>query len=81
LASQAPDIASYFAPDNEEIQKNEKFSFHLDDARHFIKNSSQRYSIIVSDATHPRVYDSWVLFTTEFYQLVKQRLSGDGIFL
>lgn len=81
LAAQAPEIASYFTPDNEEIQENKKFTFHLDDARHFIQNSSQHYSIIVSDATHPRVYDSWVLFTTEFYRLVKQGLSGDGIFL
>lgn len=81
LAAQAGEIADYFAPVNENIHHNRKFTFYVDDARHFIQNTPRQYSIIVSDATHPRVYDSWVLFTSEFYRLVKQRLATDGIFL
>ena len=36
--------------------------------------------VIVSDATHPRSYDSWILFTSDFYRLVRERLADDGVF-
>ena len=81
LASQALEFAPLFAPANEGVYRDESFSFFIDDARHYIQTTHHQYSIIISDATHPRVYDSWVLFTAEFYDLVKQRLTSDGIFL
>ena len=34
----------------------------------------------MADATHPRSYDSWILFTKEFYELVRGRIEPDGIF-
>jgi spermidine synthase len=80
LADQIPEIALYFEHFNNRIVKNKKFSIHIDDARHFLQNTDKHYSIIVSDATHPRSYDSWVLFTTEFYELVQKRLEANGIF-
>ncbi len=81
LADQVREIASYFAPLNDSIHTNNKLSLHIDDARHYLTNSTKTYAIIISDATHPRVYDSWVLFTRNFYDLVKQRLGPQGIFL
>ncbi len=81
LADQALEIAKYFSFANDKIYENKKFFLQIDDARHFLKNARKQYSIIISDATHPRVYDSWVLFTQEFYRLVKNRLEDDGIFL
>lgn len=81
LASQARDIAPYFEFYNNRIIENKGISLYSDDARHFLQASRKRYSIIISDATHPRVYDSWVLFTEEFYRIVANRLSEDGIFL
>ena len=81
LASQARDIAPYFEFYNNSIIKSSRISLYSDDARHFLQANRKRYSIIISDATHPRVYDSWVLFTREFYQIVQNRLSEDGIFL
>ena len=35
----------------------------------------------MSDSTHPKSPDSWVLYTHEFYQTVQSRLSEDGVFL
>ncbi len=81
LASQARDIAPYFETYNNRIIQNSGISLYSDDARHFLQTSRKRYSIIISDATHPRVYDSWVLFTQEFYRIVRNRLSENGIFL
>ena len=80
VADQVPKIAPWFRADNNHVLENPRFSLVIDDARHFLKNTHKRYSLIVSDATHPRSYDSWVLFTSDFYRLVRRRLHTDGIF-
>ncbi len=80
LVAEARLIASFFADENDHVLKNEKLSLHINDARHYLLTSDKTYSVIIADATHPRGYDSWVLFTEEFYSLVKERLQPDGIF-
>ena len=37
--------------------------------------------MIVSDSTHPKSGDSWVLYTQEFYRLVREHLTDDGVFV
>jgi spermidine synthase len=78
LAQQARTIAGYFGRANGDVANNPKVTIHVDDARHYLQTVDRRYAIIVSDATHPRSYDSWVLFTRQFYELVKSRLADDG---
>ena len=51
----------------------------IDDGRNFLLSSRDTYQIITGDATHPTSADSWVLYTKEFYQLCRGRLSADGI--
>ena len=80
LVEQYRPIADHFASANGNVLDRGRVTMHIDDARHFLETNQRRYSIIVSDATHPRSYDSWVLFTSEFYELVKTRLDEDGIF-
>lgn len=81
LAQQARTIAGYFGQVNANVADNPKVTIHVDDARHYLQTADRQYAIIVSDATHPRSYDSWVLFTRQFYELVKNRLADDaGVF-
>jgi len=80
LAQQAGDIARLFHQTNGRISESSMCSLFVDDARHFLRTTGNRYDIIVSDATHPRSYDSWVLFTQDFYRLVHSRLSSGGVF-
>ena len=51
----------------------------IDDGRNFLLSSRDTYQIITGDATHPTSADSWVLYTKEFYQLCRGRLSANGI--
>ena len=51
----------------------------IDDGRNFLLSSRDTYQIITGDATHPTSADSWVLYTKEFYELCRGRLSADGI--
>jgi len=80
LAEQARTVAGFFAPVNDRVADNPKVRIHVDDARHYLRTRNRKYALIVSDATHPRSYDSWVLFTRQFYELVQRRLDDGGAF-
>ncbi len=51
----------------------------VEDGRNHLLSSSDRYDVITVDSTHPRAVDSWVLYTSEFYELALGRLSEHGI--
>ena len=51
----------------------------IDDGRNFLFTREGKYQVITGDATHPTTADSWVLYTREFYQLCRDRLTPDGI--
>ncbi|SLM32178.1 membrane hypothetical protein [Desulfamplus magnetovallimortis] len=80
LVKHTKPISKFFSFENDNIIEKNNISFHVDDARHYLLSNDKQYSFIISDATHPRSYDSWVLYTKEFYQLVKTRLDKEGIF-
>ena len=62
------------------VSPNRDSTFHNDDGRNYLVTSGKRYDVIISDSTHPRAYDSWVLYTEEFYRAVAGRLLPGGIF-
>jgi spermidine synthase len=73
-------INNLFTAVNGDVFHKTMFHFYNDDGRNFLITNSKKYDVIISDSTHPRSYDSWILYTQEFYQEVKNRLSPDGIF-
>ena len=50
------------------------------DARRYVRASSQRYDVIVSDNFHPARSGSGSLYTVEHFQAVQQRLTPGGVF-
>jgi spermidine synthase len=73
-------INNLFTDVNGDVFHNPKFHFHNDDGRNYLVTSGKRYDVIISDSTHPRAYDSWVLYTEEFYRAVQRRLLPEGVF-
>ena len=73
-------INDLFTDVNGDVFHKPRFHFHNDDGRNYLVTSSKQYDLIISDSTHPRAYDSWILYTEEFYESVKQRLAPGGIF-
>ena len=73
-------INDLFKAVNGDVFHRPAFHFHVDDGRNFLVTSGKKYSAIISDSTHPRAYDSWILYTQEFYRSVKARLSPGGVF-
>ena len=74
------EINDLFSEVNGDVYHQPLFNFHNDDGRNYLVTSNKRYDVIVGDSTHPRAYDSWILYTEEFYQAVKDHLLPGGVF-
>ena len=53
----------------------------IDDARTYLRVTPTRYDMIVSEPSHPWVPGVANLFTREFFQMGRERLNEDGIFV
>lgn len=73
-------INNLFTAVNGDVFHQPRFHFHNDDGRNYLVTSGKKYDLIIADSTHPRSYDSWILYTQEFYRSVKKRLRPGGIF-
>ena len=74
------DAMALFARENDNVLARTNWRLIADDGRNFLKVSPRRYDAITADATHPAAAESWVLYTREYYQLVKDKLTEHGIF-
>jgi spermidine synthase len=74
------DINNLFTEVNGDVFHRPRFHFHNDDGRNYLVTSNKQYDLIVGDSTHPRAYDSWILYTEEFYRAVRDHLLPGGIF-
>jgi len=73
-------INDLFTDVNGDVFHKARFHFHNDDGRNYLVTSSKNYDLIISDSTHPRSYDSWILYTEQFYRDVRKHLRPGGIF-
>lgn len=75
------EVARVCAPVNEQVLDNPKVHVLLDDARELLTTTPRRYDIVFSEPSNPYRVGISSLFTVDFYQAVRQRLTPDGIFL
>ena len=73
-------IAAAYTRENLDVIHQANFHQVVNDGRNALMLSPRKYSLIISDATNPKMLDSWTLYSQEFYQLVKDRLEPDGVF-
>jgi predicted membrane-bound spermidine synthase/tetratricopeptide (TPR) repeat protein len=73
--------AKLLSEENNGLLSNPKAHVVIDDGRHYIMMSRRKWPVIISDSTHPKSGDSWVLYTQEFYKLVREHLTDDGVFV
>lgn len=71
--------ARWFAEQNNRVLDDPRLHLHVADGRRFLLDSHERYDVAIVDSTHPKSVDSWILYTREFYELLRSRLSPDGI--
>jgi spermidine synthase len=71
--------AQLFATENYGVLSDPRVQMVFDDARHFLATTRESFDIITSDPIHPWVRGNSILFSREYYAIVKSRLKPGGI--
>jgi spermidine synthase len=70
----------YYHADAQEVLKNPLGTIVIDDGRRFLKRTSETFDVVTIDPPPPvEAAGSSLLYSTEFYATLKQRLSPGGI--
>ena len=72
-------VSTYFAEHNFNVVKNPKTRVHLDDARHYLQTTDEKFDAITSDPLDPWVKGAAMLYTREFFELAKRHLNPGGV--
>jgi spermidine synthase len=72
-------VSEYFSAYNFDVVNNPKVNIHLDDARHYLLTTDEKFDAITSDPLDPWVKGAAMLYTREFFELVKQHLNPGGV--
>jgi spermidine synthase len=73
-------VATHFSDHNNAVATNPKVTIRIDDGRHFLLTTRERFDAITSDPLDPWVKGAATLYTREFFELVKSRLNEGGVF-
>ena len=75
-----PVMASqHFGPHNFDVYKNPKTRLVLDDGRHFLMTTHEKFDAVTSDPLDPWVKGAAALYTREFFEEVKEHLNPGGV--
>jgi spermidine synthase len=72
-------VSKYFGAHNFNVISNPKVSVEIDDARHFILTTKQKFDAVTSDPLDPWVKGAATLYTKEFFDVVKEHLNPGGV--
>jgi len=80
LVPSVPMMFGYFHPDAERLVRSPLARIVVDDGRRFLDGSTESYDVIVVDPPPPpSAPGSSLLYSVEFYDIVKKHLPRDGI--
>ena len=72
-------VSAYFGAYNFHVITNPKVHIEIDDARHFILTTNQKFDAVTSDPLDPWVKGAATLYTVEFLDVVKDHLMPGGV--
>jgi spermidine synthase len=72
-------VSTYFSEHNFDVVRNPKVTVENDDARHYLLTSSLKFDGITSDPLDPWVKGAAMLYTGEFFEMVKEHLNPGGV--
>jgi spermidine synthase len=74
-----PKAASiYFSKPNFDVLRNPKVQLRIDDGRHYLLTTNEKFDGITIDPLDPWVKGAANLYTTEFFEVMKQHLNAGG---
>jgi spermidine synthase len=72
-------VSEHFSKYNFDVVRNPKVKVHLDDARHYLLTTNEKFDAITSDPLDPWVRGAATLYTREFFTVVKNHLNPGGV--
>lgn len=69
----------HFAAENHNVLNDPRVEIVVDDARHFLATTQEKFDIITSDPIHPWVKGASALYSREYYGYVKRHLNPGGV--
>jgi spermidine synthase len=73
------EVAPLFAKENYNVVADPRTQVIVDDGRHFIRTTKEKFDVITSDPIDPWVKGCAALNTREYYQMCKAHLNPGGI--
>ena len=71
-------VSEHFGEHNFHVVRNAKTHVTIDDARHYLLTTNEKFDAITSDPLDPWVKGAATLYTQEFFELVKSKLNPGG---
>ncbi|TAK12313.1 MAG: SAM-dependent methyltransferase [Acidobacteria bacterium] len=72
-------VSKYFGEHNYNVVTNPKVHVQIDDARHYLLTSKEKFDAITSDPLDPWVKGAASLYTKEFFDVAKAHLNPGGV--
>jgi spermidine synthase len=72
-------VSTYFSEHNFDVVRNPKVKVHLDDARHYLLTTDEKFDAVTSDPLDPWVKGAATLYTREFFAEIKKHLKPGGV--
>jgi spermidine synthase len=72
-------VSMHFAEHNFDVIRNPKVEVRIDDGRHYLLTSKEKFDGITSDPLDPWVKGAAALYTREFFEIAKQHLNPGGV--
>ena len=72
-------VSSFFTKENYDVAHDPRVKVVLDDARHYLLTTDEKFDIITSDPIHPWVKGAATLYTREYFNLLAKHLNPGGV--
>lgn len=72
-------VGKHFSEHNFKVAENPKVTVRIDDGRHFLMTTDQKFDGITSDPLDPWVKGAGALYTREFFEAAKAHLTPGGV--
>jgi spermidine synthase len=72
-------VSTYFSAQNYDVVRNPKVHIHIDDARHYLLTTPEKFDAITSDPLDPWVKGAATLYTKEFFEVARDHVNPGGV--
>ena len=80
LIPEVAEAARHFASYNGGVLDDARATVHLNDARHHLRATPERFDVIVSDLFVPWMSHAGYLYTVEHFRVAREKLASGGLF-